>query len=91
MARYKGTFAVSANYEPLIAAPFDARQLVETKADLINPAIWQRADGSIWTYTGMIVSVAADSDPANNGIYVLINEDFTKVSNWRKCADERDV
>jgi hypothetical protein len=39
----------------------------------------------------MIVSVAADNDPANNGVYVLINEDFTQASNWRKCADERDV
>jgi hypothetical protein len=41
MSRYKGLFQVPANYEPLIRGPFDARELVETKADLINPATWQ--------------------------------------------------
>lgn len=91
MARYKGTFAVSANYEPLVAAPFDARQLVETKADLTSTSTWVRADGSFWTYPGMVVSVAQDINPDNNGIYVLINEDFTLDANWRKSADERDI
>lgn len=39
----------------------------------------------------MIVSVATDIDPEKNGLYVLIAEDYTKESNWRKYADSRDV
>ena len=91
MARYKGTFTVAANYEPLIAAPFDARQLVESRSDLINPKTWNRSDGTNWTYVGMMVSVSRDIEESYNGIYVLIADDFTQLSNWRKCADDRDV
>lgn len=91
MARYRGTFTAAANYEPLKAAPFDARELVETKNDLINPTTWEHEDGSYWTYTGMKVVVSADIDANNNGLYILIAEDYTNASNWRKCADERDV
>lgn len=40
MARYRGNFTVAANYEPLKAAPFDARALVETKADLTAATTW---------------------------------------------------
>lgn len=91
MSRYKGTFAISANYEPLIAAPFDARQLVECKADLTSTKTWARADGSVWTYAGMMVAVAQDTNPENNGIYVLIAEDYTLQSNWRKQANSTDI
>lgn len=91
MARYKGTFTVAANYEPLIAAPFDARSLVETRSDLINPTTWVRSDGGYWTYVGMVVSVSADIESSNNGLYILMDEDYTQLSNWRKCADEADI
>lgn len=91
MARFKGTFSVAANYEPLIAAPFDARQLVETKSDLTNPQTWVRANDDYWTYVGMMVVVSQDIDDNNNGLYILTAEDFTQPDNWRKCADERDI
>jgi hypothetical protein len=92
MARYRGTFTAAANYEPLKAAPFDARSLVECKADLINPATWMQDDtGDIWTYVGMMVTVAQDIDDNNNGVYILTGEDFTQSQLWRKCADERDI
>ena len=91
MARFKGTFSVAANYEPLIAAPFDARELVETQSDLTNPVTWARANGDCWVYVGMDVRVVADPDPKLNGTYTLINEDYTKLSNWRKSADVRDI
>lgn len=91
MARYKGIFKASANYEPQIAAPFDARSLVETKSDLILDSTWRQSDGGIWTYVGMIVSVAKDIDPNNNGVYILIADDFTLASNWRKLSDENDI
>lgn len=86
MARFKGTFSVAANYEPLIAAPFDARQLVQTKLDLVDPATWQRANGDYWTYIGMMVVVAFDADEANNGLYILKADDFTVAENWLKCG-----
>ena len=91
MARYKGTFTTAANYEPLIAAPFDARQLVECKADLTKPSTWQRSDGNAWTYAGMMVAVAQDVNAANNGIYMLTAEDYTVAENWMKLSDSRDL
>lgn len=91
MARYRGSFTVAANYEPLKAAPFDARELVDTQADLINVLTWKHEDGGIWTYVGMRVSVANDEDASKNGVYVLVGDDFTKLANWQKLADQRDV
>ena len=69
MARQKGTLGISANFEPQIAAPFDARAMVPTKADLIIQSNWTALDGSYYGYNGMTVTVAEDSTVANNGIY----------------------
>ena len=62
MARYKGIFKAAANYEPQIAAPFDARMLVDAKADLTDRSIWQQSNGDVWVYSGMIVAVANDEN-----------------------------
>lgn len=91
MARYKGTFKVAANYEPLTASPFDARELVETKADLCSTLTWRQLNGDIWVYIGMKVIVAADPVEENNGQYILIDLDYSQPSSWRKQADERDI
>ena len=91
MARYRGTYTTAANYELLKAGPFDARQLVETKADLINPATWRQSNGDIWIYVGMMVAVAADENPNNNGVYVLKNKAYTVESSWEKQATEQDI
>ena len=92
MARYEGMFIAPSNYEPLIAAPFDARELVETQADLINPTTWEVSGGrGVWAYIGMKVTVASDPDSNKCGTYTLIANDFTNLSNWRKDADERDI
>jgi hypothetical protein len=40
VARYKGTFKAAANYEPQIAAPFDARMLVGARSDLVLKSTW---------------------------------------------------
>lgn len=86
MARYRGTFTVAASYEPLTATPFDARQLVDKKLDLINPATWEQENGDIWIYNGMIVSVGNDTDD-NNGVYQLRNkENYTLEESWYKLA-----
>lgn len=91
MARYRGTFSVAASYEPLTATPFDARQLVEYKSDLTARETWQQENGDTWTYVGMMVTVANDLNDNYNGVYILTSKDYTQESNWRKCADERDI
>lgn len=90
MARYKGIFKTSNNYEPQVAGPFDARMLVQHKADLTNINTWKQTDGSVWTYAGMIVTVAADT-PENNGVYMLLAKDYSLESNWRKLAEDDEL
>lgn len=92
MARYRGTFTVAANYEPLKAAPFDARMLVEAKADLTLVSTWQQSNGDLWIYNGMIVAVGSDVNAANNGVYVLLDaSNYTEESSWQKLADTASI
>lgn len=91
MARYKGTFSVAANYEPLVGGPFDARQLVEAQSDLINPITWRQANGDIWTYVGMMVVVSSDIDASKNGLYILKDRDYTSIENWEKASTVGDI
>lgn len=87
MARYRGNFTVAANYEPLKAAPFDARSLVGTKADLTAADTWTQKDGTMWIYSGMLVSVNADENMENNGVYVLTDaKNYQSEDSWRKLA-----
>ena len=65
MARAKGTLGISANFEPQIAASFDARANVPTKADLLVSSNWTANDGSSYVYNGMTVTVAEDSTSSN--------------------------
>ena len=39
----------------------------------------------------MVVSVASDVNPANNGVYMLIDADFTIASNWQKMASVEEI
>lgn len=82
MARTRGTLGISANFEPKTAAPFDARSIVATKAELILQATWVNADGNVYTYKGMVVSVTDDPTATNNGIYRLKAADYTVSTNW---------
>lgn len=65
--------------------------LVETRSDLVLKSTWQQLNGDIWTYPGMVVSVASDVNPANNGVYMLIDADFTIASNWQKMASVEEI
>lgn len=92
MAREKGTFINPANYEPQIAAPFDARSLVSTRADLSKSGTWRQTDGSIWLYSGIIVAVWKDPVIDNNGLYFLKDAaNFTVAENWIKFADVNQI
>ena len=85
MSRLRGAFPTSSNYEVKVQQPFDARMLVNTKADLYASDSWS------WTnvYQGMIVSVAKDPVTENNGVYILkdLNNYLTEAA-WVKLFDE---
>ena len=72
--RISGILPISANFEPQISAPFDARDNVPNRADLLLAATWQALDGNMYIYTGLTVTVSADSvSSAFNGIYILLD------------------
>lgn len=86
----RGFFNLSGNYEPLIAAPLDARTVVEFKSDLTNSTTWT-VSGGVWVYSGLMVAVVADSD-SNNGIYYLVDASaYTSEASWLKIADQRAI
>jgi len=92
MARNKGTFNFSANFEPLLKAPLDARQVVGTYGDLTNPSTWIDTDSLAWLYNGMIVGVGNDTDPSLNGVYFLKDANNYEVStNWVKVGGGAEI
>ena len=82
MARVKGTLGISANFEPQIAAAFDARANVPTKAELILASTWTALDSGTYVYNGMTVTVSEDSTASNNGIYVLLDTAEIETSDF---------
>lgn len=86
MARERGTFNFSASLEIKKEGALDARQIVNTKAELIQASTWLDDDNKIWLYNGLLVCVVADTD-INNGVYFLKDKDnYTTESNWIKVA-----
>lgn len=84
MSRDQGTFNFSANFEPLVKAPLDARMVVDTLADLTSSAQWNQGDGNVWLYNGMPVVVRNDTSD-NNGMYYLSGSSgdaYLTSSNW---------
>jgi hypothetical protein len=88
MPRTKGISEFPANFEIQYSAPIDARMVVSTLADLANSTTWQSYDAQAYTYIGMLVSVIADPDTNNNGVYLLQGNDYTKIANWKKIDSE---
>ena len=81
--RTSGILGISANFEPQISAAFDARTNVPNRDDLINPATWVANDGGTYIFNGMTVTVAQDSTPAYNGIYILLDAaNVTNLASW---------
>ena len=75
MSRLTGTLKMSANMEPIVAAPLDARSIVPTKADLTI------ATNFPYSYIGMMVVVQEESK-----LYILKGSDTTDVENWISAA-----
>lgn len=90
MARERGTFNFSASLEIKKEGALDARQVVQTKAELILPETWTDEDSKVWLYNGLITAVVADTED-NNGIYLLINKDtYNSETGWRKVASLKE-
>ena len=86
MSRTTGTFNFAANFEVLAKAPLDAKQLVNTYADLTSPLSWSGSSG-VWLYNGAIVAVGSDPTPANNGIYYLCDAtNYQMTCAWVKSS-----
>ena len=77
MTRKRGLFNIPANFEPLIAEPFDSRIKVSNTTELIDPTTF----GDFF-YKGMVVSVTDDTDADKNGIYFLKDLPYTNIDNW---------
>lgn len=76
-------------------SPLDAKALVKTYAELLNPATWT-VDGVLSAYNGMITAVWLNlTDETQNGVYFLHDPavvstrgtpDVTKAANWHKLG-----
>lgn len=87
-----GTFPITANYELQVAAPFDARSLVKTKAALTDGATWLQADGNMYIYSGMFVAVYDDPDEEKNGLYILTDASlYSFESSWEKFVEDKVI
>ena len=84
MARNKGTFNFAANFEPLLKAPLDARMLVSSYEDLINPLTWQDTGGLVWLFDGAIVVVK--NDPSSGIYWLKDSANYTDYASWQMAG-----
>lgn len=76
MSRQKGTLKLPSNIEPEASAPLDAREVVNTLADLTDSTSFP------YPYVGMKVTIKATGD-----IYVLLDDsDITDITNWKQVG-----
>lgn len=86
MGRNKGLLPFSGNFEPKSAEPFDGRDRVEFKNDLILESTWLNDDGNVYIYNGIKVTVYNDPDINNLGLYLLLDDDYSDINNWVKIG-----
>jgi len=92
MARNRGTFPFSANFEVKTKSPLDARLKVDSLNDLTDVSIWKDSNNSVWLFNGIIVSVANDIDSTKNGVYFLKDEiNYTNISSWEKIGSSSNI
>lgn len=66
MARNKGTFNLSANFQVKMQEALDPRMVVEKKSDLISKETWSYDENTLYVYRGMVVGVAEE-----HTVYIL--------------------
>jgi hypothetical protein len=87
MARIKGQANYASNFEVLKQAPLDSRTVVSDSGDLIKAATWQDADGNVWLYDGLIVTVPNTNNPSAPEVYVLKDKDnYGRRDAWLKLG-----
>lgn len=86
MSRQQGLFPISGNFETRIAAPIDARLVANTIGNLTDTQYWVSSDNNVYLFQGITVAVWNDSNPENNGLYILVGEDYTDIINWLKVG-----
>lgn len=86
MSRQRGLFPLSANFEPNIAAPLDARLVADSLLNLTSSQYWSSSDDNVYIFQGITVAVWNDPNYENNGLYILINPDYEDINNWLKVG-----
>lgn len=87
MARIKGQANYASNFEVLKQAPLDSRTVVSDSGDLIKIATWQDADGNVWLYDGLIVTVPNTNNPSAPEAYILKDKDnYGRPDAWLKLG-----
>lgn len=87
MARIKGQANYASNFEVLKQAPLDSRTVVSDSGDLTKIATWQDADGNVWLYDGLIVTVPNTNNPSAPEVYVLKDKDnYGRPDAWLKLG-----
>ena len=80
MARIKGQANYASNFEVLKQAPLDSRTVASEYSDLIKQTTWQDADGNVWLYNGLTVTVPRENKAS---VYVLVNKGkYTEAASW---------
>lgn len=87
MARIKGQANYASNFEVLKQAPLDSRTVVSDAGDLTKIATWQDADGNVWLYDGLIVTVPNTNNPSAPEAYILKDKDnYGRPDAWLKLG-----
>lgn len=96
---------ISNQYRYTGRGPFDAKALVKTYSELLNPDTWTVTNASgksiIAAYNGMLTAVWLNKDDTSkNGIYFLHDAevtsplktpDVTKEANWHRLGNIEDL
>lgn len=80
MARQKGSTSLGNNLELKVAAPLDAREVVETKSDLTDASTWD------YPFAGMKVIVRDEAK-----MYILKQKPHTVAENWVQSGADIDI
>lgn len=90
--RNYGTNVYSNNFEPQVNGVLDARTKIEGPAsDLTLNSTWTSKDGKQWACAGLVVSVVNDPENSKNGLYLLLDDDYSQTSNWKFIGSDVDL
>lgn len=90
--RNYGTNVYSNNFEPQVNGVLDARTKIEGPAsDLTLDSTWTSKDGKQWACAGLVVSVVNDPENSKNGLYLLLDDDYSQTNNWKFIGSDVDL